>query len=135
MMAIKGVQNGKAIPMSAQECLNKAVIIACSRHLSGDFLYWANEETVNAKTFDVQATDKPGGWVAQASGTVMVGKTKKSNDHPKEYNFTITYRNGNDSLGLPTIKLDKFDISQDAKVNVGAPAADPAAEEAFVDLE
>ena len=123
MMTIKGVQNGKAIPMGAKESLPKAVILACSQSQDDAFIYWAKEETMDVTTFNVQDAGTPGIWVAQTAGTVMVGKTKKQTDQffePKKYNFKITFRNASDNLGLPTIKLDSFEIFQDKVVDVGA---------------
>lgn len=124
MMTIKGVQNGKAIPMSAEESLPKAVVTLCSKGQTDEFIFWAKEETIKLDEFSVQDSDKPGSWVAKAKGTVSIGKTRKSTDQffePKAYNFVLTYRNGVDNLGLPTIKIDSGEFFQDKAVDVGAP--------------
>lgn len=128
MMTIKKIVKGNAIPQSPKECLSKAVALAFSKNFDADFIYWAKPETVKAESFNIQKTDVPGNWVAKASGTVMVGKTRKKTrkfHDAKKHNFDITYRNATDRTGLPTITLDaaKLDAVKVAPVASG-PLAD-----------
>lgn len=124
MLTMKAVsKDGKPVPMNPQECLPKAVILAFSKNESEDYLYWAKEETLNTSEFNVQETDEKGVWVAQASGTVMVGKTRKRDDkffEPKQWSFKVTYSNARDSFGLPTITVKERAVEEVKNVDIGA---------------
>ncbi len=110
-MLIKTVTlSGKAVTYSPKEALPFAVENALKQLNTKDEVFWCMHDSVT--TTSIHTTELPGGgWEAQASGSVKIGKTHAATDRffePKTTNFTIHYRLGKNDLGLPEAEVVSF---------------------------
>lgn len=128
-MLIKTVTSkGEAVPHDPKEALSTALLYGLKKQSSQARIYWVRRDTVVGDVaFVKDETNKS--YTATATGTAMVGYTDAATDtfyDAKPYNFSIGYHSVKDSLGLPDIAIDKFEM--------GPVNQDPAALMNFPDL-
>ncbi len=114
-MLIKGIEKGgKAIPITPKEAIPHAVQYGVKSKNTSDTIFWVDPKTVAVSSFHHNTTDD-GNWTAQVSGQAMIGHTDVATDQfhvGKLCNFSVKYRSGRDSFGIPDIVVDNFDYTK-----------------------
>jgi hypothetical protein len=111
-MLIKAVdRRGNAVSYTPEESIPHAVERGVKGMNTLDKVYWLMKDSIKVtKKFFGDLPE--GDWEAIAEGTADIGYTDAKTDifhDTKVYKFKVQYKPGKDSIGLPDIKVVKFE--------------------------
>ena len=114
-MLIKSVTSkGNAVPHTPEEALPTALEYGLKLQSGNDKVYWVLRGSLVVEGQVGHLINQlDGSYTAQAAGSAMVGYTDVVTDKffdAKPYNFSVRYHSSKDSIGLPDIKIDEFQM-------------------------
>lgn len=113
-MLVKQVsKKGDAVPYEPAEVLATAIAYGVKTQNTSEKIFWVLGGSITKGTFDSLNKSIDKSWHATATGTAKIGFTETKTDQfhePRLYNFKVKYSSAKDSLGLPDIKIDEFEM-------------------------